>query len=50
MAANLVNVPDEYNYNIGDLYTDMRGKVVNGYGRVEVADYCPYYRVSHLQV
>ncbi|VDP60812.1 unnamed protein product [Heligmosomoides polygyrus] len=45
MAANLVNVPDEYNYNIGGLYTDMRGKVVNGYGRVEVADYCPYYRV-----
>ncbi|KAK5974675.1 hypothetical protein GCK32_006605, partial [Trichostrongylus colubriformis] len=38
-------LPREYNYNIKNLYRDKKGRSVTGYGSVELADFCPYYRI-----
>ncbi|KAK5977359.1 hypothetical protein GCK32_014483 [Trichostrongylus colubriformis] len=40
-------LPEEYNYNIKNIYRDKKGRKLSGYGAVELADFCPYYRVSH---
>ncbi|KAK6017788.1 hypothetical protein OSTOST_16685 [Ostertagia ostertagi] len=51
VRCNLVQdskiLPQEYNYNVKNMYHDKKGQNVVGYGAVEVADYCPYYRVSY---
>lgn len=44
LAENVI--PPEYNYSVPNLYFDRKGHNVNGYGHVDIADYCPYYRVS----
>ncbi|KAK5969386.1 hypothetical protein GCK32_014450 [Trichostrongylus colubriformis] len=38
-------LPEEYNYNIKNIYRDKKGRKLSGYGAVELADFCPYYRV-----
>lgn len=43
LAENVI--PPEYNYSVPNLYFDRKGHNVNGYGHVDIADYCPYYRV-----
>ncbi|EYB82785.1 hypothetical protein Y032_0351g3242 [Ancylostoma ceylanicum] len=49
VRCNLVSgskkVPSKYDYNIKDLFWDKKGHNIRGYGHVEVADYCPYYRI-----
>ncbi|KAK5983806.1 Leishmanolysin peptidase [Trichostrongylus colubriformis] len=38
-------MPDIYDYNEPNLYTDRKGKPTHGGGTELTADYCPYYRV-----
>ncbi|VDM80189.1 unnamed protein product [Strongylus vulgaris] len=45
LIAGSIDVPNEYNYNIQNLYKDRKQHLLKGYGHLEVADYCPYYRV-----
>ncbi|PIO76494.1 hypothetical protein TELCIR_01434 [Teladorsagia circumcincta] len=41
-----ISLPDEYNYNVETLYHDKNGRQVVGYGPLETADYCPFYRIE----
>ncbi|KJH53660.1 Leishmanolysin [Dictyocaulus viviparus] len=45
LISDQKNVPAEYDYNIPNLYKDMKGRSVPGHGVLDVADFCPYYRV-----
>uniref|UniRef100_A0A0K0D271 Leishmanolysin-like peptidase n=1 Tax=Angiostrongylus cantonensis TaxID=6313 RepID=A0A0K0D271_ANGCA len=44
LVESMEGVPDEYDYNIPNLYKNRKGKAVTGYGQVEAGDFCPYYR------
>nr|CDJ81500.1 Peptidase M8 domain containing protein [Haemonchus contortus] len=37
------NITPEYDYNIKNLYHDRKGQSVVGFGKVKIADFCPYY-------
>ncbi|RCN25520.1 hypothetical protein ANCCAN_28767 [Ancylostoma caninum] len=39
------NMSKEFDYNIPNLFMDKRKHPIHGYGHIETADYCPYYRV-----
>ncbi|KAJ1361118.1 hypothetical protein KIN20_020301 [Parelaphostrongylus tenuis] len=43
LVEGTADVPDEYDYNAPNFYKDKKGRVVTGRGRVELADFCPYY-------
>ncbi|VDM54698.1 unnamed protein product [Angiostrongylus costaricensis] len=44
LVEDMKAVPDEYDYNIPNLYKNRKGKTVTGHGQVEAGDFCPYYR------
>ncbi|KAK6047883.1 hypothetical protein COOONC_14612 [Cooperia oncophora] len=45
LVAENKTLPDQYNYNVRGLYQDQKGKEILGHGSIELADFCPYYRV-----
>lgn len=45
MVLDFNDVPSEYDYNLEGLYHDKRGYRIRGHGHVDVADFCPYYKV-----
>ncbi|KAK6757598.1 hypothetical protein RB195_015425 [Necator americanus] len=45
LMTDSMNVSSEYDYNVPNLYRDLDGHSVHGYGNLPTADYCPYYRV-----
>ncbi|KAK6757600.1 hypothetical protein RB195_015425 [Necator americanus] len=44
LMTDSMNVSSEYDYNVPNLYRDLDGHSVHGYGNLPTADYCPYYR------
>ncbi|CAJ0588875.1 unnamed protein product, partial [Cylicocyclus nassatus] len=39
------NVESKFNYNANNLYVDAKGNPVHGYGSIELADFCPFFKV-----